>query len=175
MQGMFTGLLGNLSLLSYFTKKRENEVIIVQTLGVLSQFVVFVQLALAEAMPMPYFVATSVVVGAGLVLNFVNYFNCLNAAIWRLWEDFITVGGLSVLPQVIAPLSLSACPNTQDRLFSSIYFFIQIMMAFLNFRFNLDERKYLLVYSLILLNIFEYRLCGPLLSLIYQIVSFQGQ
>ncbi|XP_041016109.1 maltose excess protein 1, chloroplastic-like isoform X2 [Juglans microcarpa x Juglans regia] len=97
--GMCTGLLGNLSLLSYFTKKRENEVIIVQTLGVLSQFVVFAQLALAEAMPLPYFVATSIVVAAGLVLNFMNYFHCLNSAIWRLWEDFITVGGLSVLPQ----------------------------------------------------------------------------
>lgn len=54
MQGMFTGLLGNLSLLSYFTKKREKEVIVVQTLGAVSQYVVFLQLAMAEAMPLPY-------------------------------------------------------------------------------------------------------------------------
>lgn len=103
MQGMFTGLLGNLSLLSYFTKKKENEVIVVQTLGVLSQYVVFAQLALAEAMPLPYFVVTSVVVAAGLVLNFMNYFEWLNSGLWRLWEDFITIGGLSALPQVISP------------------------------------------------------------------------
>lgn len=101
MQGMFTGLLGNLSLLSYFTKKREKEVIVVQTLGAVSQYVVFAQLALAEAMPLPYFVATSVVVASGLILNFMYYFGWLNDGIWRLWEDFITVGGLSVLPQVI--------------------------------------------------------------------------
>jgi hypothetical protein len=107
MQGMFTGLLGNLSLLSYFTKKREKEVIVVQTLGVLSLYTVFGQLALAEAMPMPYFVTTSVVVGAGLVLNFMNYFGWLNAGIWHFWEDFITVGGLTVLPQVMSSLSLS--------------------------------------------------------------------
>jgi hypothetical protein len=107
MQGMFTGLLGNLSLLSYFTKKREKEVIVVQTLGVVSLYTVFAQLALAEAMPLPYFVTTSVVVGAGLVLNFMNYFGWLNAGIWQFWEDFITVGGLSVLPQVMSSLSLS--------------------------------------------------------------------
>ncbi|KAG6618175.1 maltose excess protein 1-like, chloroplastic [Carya illinoinensis] len=110
--GMFTGLLGNLSLLSYFTKKRENEVIIVQTLGVLSQFVVFAQLALAEAMPLPYFVVTSVVVAAGLVLNFMNYFDCLNAAIWHLWEDFITIGGLSVLPQIMWSTFVPYIPNS---------------------------------------------------------------
>jgi hypothetical protein len=128
MQGMFTGLLGNLSLLSYFTKKREKEVIVVQTLGVLSQYVVFAQLAMAEAMPLPHFVITSVVVTAGLVLNFMNYFNLLNAGIWRFWEDFITVGGLSVLPQVISSsppfyLSLSIYLHAQHKhLHTNIYF-----------------------------------------------------
>ena len=100
MQGMFTGLLGNLSLLSYFAKKKENEAIVVQTLGVVSIYVVITQLAMAEAMPLPHFLATSVVVGAGLILNFLNYYGMLNATIWQFWEDFTTVGGLSVLPQV---------------------------------------------------------------------------
>ncbi|XP_008382357.1 maltose excess protein 1-like, chloroplastic isoform X2 [Malus domestica] len=100
--GMFTGLLGNLSLLSYFAKKRENEAIVVQTLGVISLYVVFAQLSMADAMPLPYFVITSIVVATGLVLNFLNYFGWLNAGLWRFWEDFITVGGLSVLPQVIS-------------------------------------------------------------------------
>ncbi|KAF5442600.1 hypothetical protein F2P56_035239 [Juglans regia] len=125
-EGMCTGLLGNLSLLSYFTKKRENEVIIVQTLGVLSQFVVFAQLALAEAMPLPYFVATSVVVAAGLVLNFMNYFDCLNAAIWRLWEDFITVGGLSVLPQIMWSTFVPYIPNS---IFPGAVAFVIAMVA----------------------------------------------
>ena len=101
MQGMLTSLLGNLSLLSYFAKEREKEAMVVQTLGVVSTYVVLVQLALAETMPLPYFLATSVVVISGLVLNFLNYFGILNAGIWRFWEDFITIGGLSVLPQVI--------------------------------------------------------------------------
>lgn len=100
MQGMFTGLLGNLSLLSYFVKKKETEVIVVQTLGVVSIYIVITQLAMAEAMPLPHFVATSVVVATGLVLNFFNYLGKLNAGIWRVWEDFITVTGLSALPQV---------------------------------------------------------------------------
>jgi hypothetical protein len=100
MQGMLTGLLGNLSLLSYFAKKRETEVIVVQTLGVISIYVVIAQLAMAEAMPLPYYMVTSVVVATGLLLNFLNYFGMLSAGIWRFWEDFITVCGLSVLPQV---------------------------------------------------------------------------
>ncbi|KAJ8762018.1 hypothetical protein K2173_006620 [Erythroxylum novogranatense] len=97
--GMLTGLLGNLSLLSSFAKKREKEAVVVQTLGVLSIYIVLSQLAMGDAMPLPLFVATPVVVATGLVLNFLNYFGMLNAKIWHFWEDFITVGGVSVLPQ----------------------------------------------------------------------------
>ncbi|ONK58862.1 uncharacterized protein A4U43_C08F500 [Asparagus officinalis] len=99
--GMLTGLLGNLTLLSYFVKKKEKEAILVQTLGVVSIYVVIAQLALAGSMPLPHYIATSVVVALGLVLNFLNYFRWLHNGIWQLWEDFITIGGLSVLPQVM--------------------------------------------------------------------------
>ncbi|GMI88769.1 MALTOSE EXCESS 1, ROOT CAP 1 [Hibiscus trionum] len=110
--GMFTGLLGNLSLLSYFAKKKEKEAVVVQALGVVSTYVVISQLAMAEAMPIPYFVATSVVVGSGLVLNFLNYFDMLNKTIWQFWEDFITVGGLSVLPQIMWSTFVPYIPNS---------------------------------------------------------------
>ncbi|XP_027909260.1 maltose excess protein 1, chloroplastic-like isoform X1 [Vigna unguiculata] len=110
--GMLTSLLGNLSLLSYFAKKREKEAMLVQTLGVVSTYVVLVQLALAETMPLPYFLATSVVVISGLVLNFLNYFGLLNAELWRFWEDFITIGGLSVLPQIMWSTFVPYLPNS---------------------------------------------------------------
>ncbi|RYR69516.1 hypothetical protein Ahy_A03g016071 isoform B [Arachis hypogaea] len=110
--GMLTSLLGNLSLLSYFAKKREQGAMVVQTLGVVSTFVVLAQLALAEAMPLPYFSATSVVVVSGLFLNFMNYFGLLNAGIFRLWEDFITIGGLSVLPQIMWSTFVPYIPNS---------------------------------------------------------------
>ncbi|XP_024042611.1 maltose excess protein 1, chloroplastic isoform X1 [Citrus clementina] len=112
LQGMLTGLLGNLSLLSYFIKKREKEAIVVQTLGVVSTYVVISQLAVGEAMPMPHFIAISVVVATGLVLNFLNYFNMLNAGLWRFWEDVITVGGLTALPQVIWSTFVPTIPNS---------------------------------------------------------------
>lgn len=101
MQGMLTGLLGNMSLLSYFVKKRETEVVVVQTLGVVSIYAVLTQLAIAKAMPLPHFIITSVVVVSCLVVNFMKYFNFLDAGVWQFWEDFITIGGLSALPQVI--------------------------------------------------------------------------
>ncbi|XP_019464845.1 PREDICTED: maltose excess protein 1, chloroplastic-like [Lupinus angustifolius] len=110
--GMLTSLLGNLSLLSYFAKKKEKEAMVVQTLGVVSTYVVIVQLALAETMPLPYFLATSVVVVSGVVLNFLNYFGLLNAGIWRFWEDFITVGGLAVLPQIMWSTFVPYIPNS---------------------------------------------------------------
>lgn len=104
---MFTGLLGNLSLLSYFIKKRETEVVVVQTLGVVTIYIVISQLAMAGSMPLPHYAVTSVVIACGLVVNFMNYFYVLNPVIWRYWEDFITVAGLSALPQVITLSFLS--------------------------------------------------------------------
>lgn len=110
--GMLTGLLGNLSLLSYFVKKKEAEAVVVQTVGVISTYIVIAQLAMAEAMPFPHFVATSIVVASGLFLNFMNYFGFLSPGIWRLWVDFTTVGGLSVLPQVMWSTFVPFVPNS---------------------------------------------------------------
>lgn len=119
---MLTGLLGNVSLLSYFAKKKETEAIVVQTLGVISTYVVIVQLAMAGSMPLPFFIVTSAVVAAGLSLNFMNYFNWLHPGIWLFWEDLTTVGGLSVLPQVItvSPL-LSSLYIALRRYFNSTH------------------------------------------------------
>lgn len=99
--GQLTGLLGNLSLLSYFAKKRESGAMIVQAVGVVSTFVVLLQLTVAGSMPCSAFTATATAVGLGLVLNFLNYKSLLNCEIWKIWEDVITIGGLSVLPQVM--------------------------------------------------------------------------
>lgn len=110
--GMLTGLLGNLCLASYFIKKKETEAVVVQTLGVISTNVVMLQLAIGEAMPLPHFVATSVVVISGLILNFLKYFEWLHPEIWRFWEDFVTVAGLAVLPQVMWSTFIPYVPNT---------------------------------------------------------------
>ncbi|WOK98350.1 hypothetical protein Cni_G07061 [Canna indica] len=99
-QGMLTGLLGNMTLLSYFIKKKEAKAIVVQTLGVVLIYVVLGQLAMAKAMSLPYFTAISLLVVLGLLLIFMNYFRRLHEGVWQVWEDFITVVGISVLPQV---------------------------------------------------------------------------
>ncbi|KAJ9678309.1 hypothetical protein PVL29_020464 [Vitis rotundifolia] len=110
--GMLTGLLGNISLLSYFVKKREAEAVVVQTLGVVSIYAVIVQLAMAGAMPLPHFTVTSIVVASGLVLNFLFYFGLLNSTLWELWQDFITIGGVSAFPQVIWSTLVPFIPNS---------------------------------------------------------------
>ncbi|KAL8162327.1 hypothetical protein V2J09_013816 [Rumex salicifolius] len=110
--GILTGMLGNLSLLSYFVTKRESEAALVQTLGVISMYIVISQLALADAMPLPYYAITSSVVAIGLVCNLLNYLNVLPPSIWRLWQDFTTIGGLSVLPQVMWSTFAPYLPNS---------------------------------------------------------------
>lgn len=97
---MLTGLLGNLSLLSYFIKKRESEAVAIQLVGVVSIYVVLWQLAMAEAMPLPHFVATSIVTVSGVVINLMKRFDLLARGVWKYWEEFITIAGLSALPQV---------------------------------------------------------------------------
>lgn len=99
--GQLTGLLGNLSLLSYFAKKREVGAMVVQAVGVVTTWVVLLQLTMAGAMPSLAFTITAAAVGLGLLLNFLNYNKVLSPHIWEIWEDVITVGGLSVLPQVM--------------------------------------------------------------------------
>ncbi|CAA0812917.1 Maltose excess protein 1- chloroplastic [Striga hermonthica] len=110
--GMLTGLLGNLSLVSYFIQKKETEAVIVQTLGVISTYIVMLQLAMGEAMPLPQFIVVTIVVATGLVLNFMKYFDFLNLGMWRFWEDFVTVAGLSTLPQVMWSTFIPYLPNT---------------------------------------------------------------
>ncbi|KAL0369307.1 UNVERIFIED_CONTAM: Maltose excess protein 1-like, chloroplastic [Sesamum calycinum] len=110
--GMLTGLLGNLSLVSYFIKKMETEAVVVQTLGVISTYVVMLQLAMGEAMPLPHFIVTSIVVASGLILNFMKYCNLLNPEIWHFWEDFITIAGLATLSQVMWSTFIPYVPNT---------------------------------------------------------------
>ncbi|XP_057795571.1 maltose excess protein 1-like, chloroplastic isoform X2 [Salvia miltiorrhiza] len=110
--GMLTGLLGNLSLLSYFIKKGETEAVAIQMLGVVSIYVVILQLAMAEAMPLSHFVVTSIVTATGVVLNLMKHFNLLSTGIWKSWEEFITIAGLSALPQVMWSTFIPFVPNT---------------------------------------------------------------
>ncbi|CAO2839111.1 unnamed protein product [Amaranthus hypochondriacus] len=110
--GSLTGLLANLSLLSYFAKKKEREAMIIQCLGVVTTYIVITQLEMAGAMPFPYFFLTSLVVGTGLISNFLNYCGMLPSIIWDIWEDFITAGGLSVLPQVMWSTFVPYIPNS---------------------------------------------------------------
>ncbi|XP_042067441.1 uncharacterized protein LOC121810775 isoform X1 [Salvia splendens] len=110
--GMLTGLLGNLSLLSYFIKKKESEAVAIQLLGVVSIYVAILQLAMAEAMTLPHFVATSIVTASGVIINSLKHFDLLNNGIWKSWEEFITIAGLSALPQVIWSTFVPIVPNT---------------------------------------------------------------
>nr|XP_024361884.1 maltose excess protein 1-like, chloroplastic isoform X2 [Physcomitrium patens] len=99
--GQLTGLLGNLSLLSYFASKRERGAMIVQGVGVGSTLIVLMQLAIAGAMPLPAFGVTTLAVVLGYILNILNYQKIVRPSIWQVWEEAVTIGGVTVLPQVM--------------------------------------------------------------------------
>lgn len=84
----------------------------VQTLGVVSTYVVLAQLTMAGAVPVECFAATSSVVAVGLVLNCLFCFGKIGTAVWGFLEDFITVGGLSVLPQIMWSTFVPMVPDS---------------------------------------------------------------
>lgn len=110
--GQLTGLLGNLSLLSYFAGKRERGAMIVQAVGVASTLIVLMQLAIAGAMPLPAFGATATAVVVGYILNLLNYQGLLRPSIWQVWEEAVTIGGVTVLPQVMWSTFEPALPHS---------------------------------------------------------------
>jgi hypothetical protein len=75
---------------------------IVQAVGVVSTLIVLMQLAIAGAMPLPAFAATATAVVLGFILNLLNYQELLRPSIWHVWEEAVTIGGVTVLPQVCA-------------------------------------------------------------------------
>jgi hypothetical protein len=123
-QGQLTGLLGNLSLLSYFAGKREKGAMVVQAVGVVATLIVLMQLAIAGAMPVAAFSVTAMAVVIGFVLNLLNYYELLSATIWRFWEEAVVVGGLTVLPQVHITFTSHISPSTK---FSRKTEFVQMM------------------------------------------------
>lgn len=73
---------------------------VVQGVGAGTTLIVLMQLAIAGAMPLPAFAATAVAVVMGFILNLLNYQELLRPSIWHLWEEAVTIGGVTVLPQV---------------------------------------------------------------------------
>ncbi|KAL1543738.1 maltose excess protein 1-like, chloroplastic isoform X2 [Salvia divinorum] len=84
--GMLTGLLGNLS---YFIKKRERVYPYTWSSysGLWLKLCLFLILRIA---------ATST---SGVIINSMKHFNLVNNGIWKSWEEYMTIAGLSALPQ----------------------------------------------------------------------------
>ncbi|XP_051130843.1 maltose excess protein 1-like, chloroplastic isoform X3 [Andrographis paniculata] len=137
--GVLTGLIANLSLSLYFLNKMEIETMAVQTVGVISRYIVLLQLAMAEAMPLLQFIVVSVMVTFGLILNFLKYFGLLDEEIWLIWEDAVTVIGFSTLPQVMWSTFVPYVPNT---VLPSIISFATALLAVVMHRMGKLSEKF---------------------------------
>jgi len=73
---------------------------VVQGVGAATTLIVLMQLAIAGAMPLPAFAATATAVVLGFILNLLNYQELLRPSLWLVWEEAVTIGGVTVLPQV---------------------------------------------------------------------------
>lgn len=100
-KAQLTSLAGNLSLMSYFVHKRERGAMVVQGVGVLTTFVVLLQLTLAQSMPLFVFILTTIACVMGFVVSILHYIHYVNQQMWKFWQEFIGVVGLYVLCQIV--------------------------------------------------------------------------
>jgi len=103
-KGFMTALAGNSILLSYFLKKQENGAAVVQAIGVVSNFILLVQIYMAGLLPggilwgIASFIGLSTFINSTVVLGTTRSWNWLQVTlIQRLWETFLSVLGLSLL------------------------------------------------------------------------------
>ncbi|XP_051130842.1 maltose excess protein 1-like, chloroplastic isoform X2 [Andrographis paniculata] len=132
-------LAGNKSALLAVPWLMEIETMAVQTVGVISRYIVLLQLAMAEAMPLLQFIVVSVMVTFGLILNFLKYFGLLDEEIWLIWEDAVTVIGFSTLPQVMWSTFVPYVPNT---VLPSIISFATALLAVVMHRMGKLSEKF---------------------------------
>lgn len=99
--GYSTGFLGNMLLLSYFASKRELSATLVQGVGATSTCVLLSQIYLAGFMPPVAFFSVASFLVCGLFINTLQYLGTLPRTFWAIWQDFIGIIGLAVLPQVV--------------------------------------------------------------------------
>ena len=99
--GYTTGLLGNLSLLAYFSRKHEGEAVLVQIIGIINTGVLLAQLWISGNMPSPAFLCAlgMVCTSAGVNGSFL-----LGRIADRTFDHFVTflgIAGLIVVPQAV--------------------------------------------------------------------------
>lgn len=86
---------------------------VVQGVGAATTLIVLMQLAIAGAMPLAAFAATAIAVVLGFILNLLNYQELLRPSIWHVWEEAVTIGGVTVLPQVCMHASTHSLFNLE--------------------------------------------------------------
>eukprot|EP00850_Spirogloea_muscicola_P015358 SM000117S25478 [mRNA] locus=s117:61601:64802:- [translate_table: standard] len=99
--GYSTGLAANLMLLSYFIGKDERSATLVQSIGAISGYAVITQIYLAGYMPPAAYYGVTVGLVLALVVNVLKQVKLLPISVWRVWQNFIGVGGVTLLPQVL--------------------------------------------------------------------------
>lgn len=104
--GFSMALAGNAMLLTYFVGQRERSAIIIQALGVGSNFVLLVQLFAAGYMPRNAIIAVAAAVLATSVINTAKLNGTLDTlpsgkTLWSLWGELLGLAGLVLLPQAV--------------------------------------------------------------------------
>lgn len=77
----------------------ENVIKVVHAVGMLSTLVVLVQLAGSRGLPLLVTFVTGLAIVGRLI--FVNRYTFLRPELQQLWHEAISVGGVSLVPQVI--------------------------------------------------------------------------
>jgi len=99
--GYTTGLLGNLSLLAYFSRKHEGEAVLVQVIGIINTGVLLAQLWISGNMPSPAFFCALGMVCTSAVVNGAYLRGKLADRSFDHFVTFLAIAGLLVVPQAV--------------------------------------------------------------------------
>jgi glycosidase/lipid-A-disaccharide synthase-like uncharacterized protein len=105
--GYSTGIIANLTLLTYFTSIKKKAVALVQAVGVITSAVVLGQIFAAGYMPFAAMAVMPAIVVAGLTINLLKWMGklpekFLGLEMWKTWNDATVLLGLFALPLGVA-------------------------------------------------------------------------
>lgn len=109
-EGYLSAMFGNTLMCSHFAASGERSAVNVQLVGILNNFLILTQVALAGVMPLAVFVAAAVFTAIATGINLARVQKLSGASthadddkfgIWQKWQLGAGLIGLSVVPQVL--------------------------------------------------------------------------
>jgi len=104
-EGYFVSFMGNAMLMSYFVSREERGAVLVQALGVASNFAMLTQIYMAGFLPAKLYNLVVLSTVSCFAINIAKMCGQLEGkslrSVWSAWQALLGIAGLAVVPQVL--------------------------------------------------------------------------